>query len=361
MIPPMSRRCRWSRAGCFLALGVATATAMGMGMARTAAACGPLGPAALSAFPGAGATDVPPPSSIVVIGGPNRIPVGLTLEAAGVVVPLPTPQPIGAGRLAGAAASFFRLPGPLTPSTAYVLRVAEPGATAPRELTRFTTAAAYDKPMGVAPRIDRLRLWRVRYPVAQIDVGGCVFDQYHGYIDVDYQDGTVPGTPADEVIGTLSLLPENGTFAQTWVFAGGRFEGHTPEIPEGGTPQPQSATWRPELVPDRRYCVTLQQEGRNDLAILPLRSNTACAEVINLDLSGGDGGVVADAGADGGERADAKVVITGTPTDAEQMGGGTTERGDKRGCAYAGNGAPRSASWFVLLAGLVFLRRRQQR
>ena len=37
-----------------------------------------------------------------------------------------------------------------------------------------------------------MRLWRVRYPVAQIGAGGCVFDQYQGYIDIDYQDGRCP-------------------------------------------------------------------------------------------------------------------------------------------------------------------------
>ena len=63
-------------------------------------------------------------------------------------------------------------------------------------MTRFTTAAGYDKIEGTAPVVNAVHLWRVRYPVADIGSGNCVFAEYHGFITVDYDPGTVPNTPA---------------------------------------------------------------------------------------------------------------------------------------------------------------------
>lgn len=317
--------------------------------ARLALACSE-SPAPLAAFPASGATDVPPASSIVVVGRRGVPPLGLSLQAAGTPVFLLPTQSLGVGRASEMLAEFYRLPGPLEPGTAYVLWFTDPQSMVPpRELTRFTTAAApaADQPAGTPARLDRLRLWRVRYPVAEISRGGCVFDEYHGYIRVSYQDGTVPGTPPAEVINTLSLVPENGTVAQTFVFTGGPFTGVFPGNPDGEVPSPSSATWRPELAPDRRYCLTLQQQGRNDLAVPPLRSNTLCAEVMNVDLSGGN--------ADGGVDARA-----GVPTDAEQSGGGIVERA-RRGCSVASAGSGEAGGWPLLVAALALVAGRRRR
>ena len=43
-------------------------------------------------------------------------------------------------------------------------------------MTRFTTAAGYDKAEGTAAVLNAVHLWRVRYPVADIGSGNCVFD-----------------------------------------------------------------------------------------------------------------------------------------------------------------------------------------
>ena len=328
-----------------------------LGQPQTVHACAPLMPAPAGALPSSGAVDVSPATSIVVMKG-GAIPAGLVLEAAGVPVMLPTPVALGGGLASGRPATFHRVAGMLTPSTSYVLRATD-AAGAAQELTRFTTAATYDKVAGTAPKITGLRLWRVRYPVSAIAAGGCVFDEYHGYVDVDYEDGAIPGTPADEVLGTVELRPENGTQVQSFLFTGGRFDGL-----RSATPDPALATWRPELAPDRTYCVTITLSGRNDIAVGDVRSNMLCVPVVSLDQSGGGDGGVADGGGDGpvggdGGR-DAGDGPLGVPTDAEQRPGGLLPKADKDGCSFAGSGGSTPLGWLMMLA-VVILRLRHRR
>jgi hypothetical protein len=147
---------------------------------------------------------------------------------------------------------------------------------------------------GQAPVLAGLRLWRVRYPVDQVAAGGCVFSEYEGYIDIDYQDGTLPGTPAEETIGQISLEPRTGGLVQTFVFAGiphfyGGWTQSQGRIPDGAVPSPASVAWKPTLEPDREYCATITLYGRNDRAALPIASNQVCSTVMNVDAQAGGG------------------------------------------------------------------------
>jgi hypothetical protein len=229
---------------------------------------------------------VSPYTSIIFTGPPF-----VALEANGQLVPPPALEAIGPGVTAAGPGDYWRVRSPLAPSTTYVLRAQEPAGT--RELTRFTTAAGYDKQPATPPKLDGLRLWRVRYDAAQVNAGGCVFDEYEGYTDVDYQTGALPGTPPAEIVYVLALQPKNGADVQSFVFSGiPRFEGASVEapsgngsagVPAGGRPSPALAPWKPVLSPDREYCATLTIYGRNDQAIEAARSNTVCAPVMNVD------------------------------------------------------------------------------
>ena len=339
----------------------------GAGSGRRAWACGGGEPGPLAVFPGPGASDVSPQSSIVVVTGPGGLlATSLTLEAGGAPVAVPIPTVLGDGLAAGRPARFLRFAGPLLPGTPYVLRALEPGAAAPREVTRFTTAATYSKTVGTPATIERMRLWRVRYPVTRILAGDCVRDEYMGYIDIQYRDGEVPETPPAEVIGTFTLTPRNGASSQSFTFSGERFTGQLSGLPVADLPQPSDAAWVVELAPDREYCLTLTTVGRNDLANLPLRSNTVCAPVLSIDLSGAGGST--DAGADGAS-AGASDAIVPSATDAEVLAGGSPPVKEKpRGCSVGpGQGQAQSevgggTLFLVLLTGLLLrpgsLRRR---
>ncbi len=227
-------------------------------------------------------------SSIFVVTGSVALPEGLTLAANGQPVSLPDIAPLGTG----SAAYFWRLPSYLEPSTTYTLTAGSSGAAT--EITHFTTAASYDKTPGSAPVVAGLRLWSIRYPVDEIGAGGCVFAEYEGYIDLDYQDGNIPDTDSAEVIHVLRLSPKTGGAQQSFVFAGGPFigawengpsGGMTP-VAEGSLPSPTRALWKPTVERGREYCATLQLYGRNDLAMEPVVSNTVCATPIEADRSG---------------------------------------------------------------------------
>ena len=259
-----------------------------------ARACGGRPPAATSALPSSAAVEVSPMSSIFLISGTASIPAGLTLQAAGQPVTMPAIAALGSGVMGAASATFWQISSYLQPSTAYVLSYSSNGVAT--DLTHFTTAASYDKNSGQAPVLENLRLWRVHYLVDQVAAGGCVFGEYEGYIDLDYQDGSLPGTPAEEVISVLRLAPKTGGSSQTFVFAGTtHFEGAPQpwdpstaalvDVPDGGLPSPIYALWKPVLEPDREYCATLTLYGRNDLAMPAVASNSVCAAVINASAS----------------------------------------------------------------------------
>ena len=236
-------------------------------------------------------------TSIILITGSSSIPAAPTLEGGGQALPSPTIEALGSGLLGEKGASFWRLRATLSPSTSYLVRGLDNGTS--RELTSFTTAAGYDKTPGQAPVLQRLRLWRVRYPMEQVGAGGCVFSEYEGYIDLDYQDGSVPGTPSAEIVTVVSLQPKTGGADQSFVFAGrSHFDGAQIEsplgsslmdIPDGAFPSPVYALWKPTLEPDREYCATLTLYGRNDQAMPTVISNSVCAQVTNMDARPGNG------------------------------------------------------------------------
>ena len=269
---------------------VGTSLVLVASWSRPAQACSGRASATPTAFPASGAADVSPYTSIIIAAGAS-LPSGLTLDAGGGSVTLPSLLTLGSGLLGSSNAIFYRLPLYLATSTSYTLSALDSGTS--RELTHFTTAAGYDKAPGQAPVIDRLRLWRVHYPVEQVAAGGCVFDEYEGYIDVDYQDGSVPNTPANEIVTVLWLQPKTGSSSQKFVFAGlPHFNGAQiqnamgsalVEVPDGGFPSPVHALWKPTLEPDREYCVYMTLYGRNDQAMPQVMSNNVCATVINLD------------------------------------------------------------------------------
>lgn len=331
-------------------------------MARTATvwACSGRAPATLSALPAGGATDVSPMTSIMLVTGTSTLPAGLTLRAGEQTLDTPAISSIGSGVAANKGATFWRLAGALSPSTTYTISAWDNGAT--RELTRFTTAASYDKTPGQAPVLSGLRLWRVHYPPEQAGSGNCVFSEYEGYIDLDYQDGTVPGTPAEEIVNVITLQAKSGGATQTFVFSGiGHFGGAQVEIPlanqladvpDGGLPSPAFAMWKPTLEPDREYCATLTLYGRNDQAMPTVRSNTVCTAVMNMDGAGWDAGAQDGRGRDVNAE-DASVVVvapdgaTGADTryeDAIGPGGSTGLAGAGGAGAGGAGGAPTSTT-----------------
>lgn len=329
---------------------------------NTARACSPPPPAPLTAIPRMDTANVSTMTTIIV--GASTEPTGLTLLANGTAVGPLSFRALGSG-LDGARTTFWKVriggPGidqPLEPNTEYVLSSSgtnpplgpdggaggPDGGGGPTTVTRFTTAAGYDKALGTPPVLNDLKLWRVRYPVKDIASGNCVFDEYHGFLTVDYQPATIPNTPANAVVHTLSLTPRHGSSNQTFVFAGATpFRG---AAPAGDYPTPIWA-WHPELDPTREYCMTISAFGDGDRARLPVTSNTLCVPVVQLSASGappppttGDS-PTPDAGAG-----------------AARAGGG--------GCVVAGDRAPSSAGSAFLaavgacLAGL-FVRRRRNR
>ena len=275
-------------------------------LARPSQACSGGMPVKGSAFPATGAADVSPETSIVLVSGGDALPAGLTLLANGAAVPLPFITFMGHGLTATGFGSFFKLQGPLEPSTDYTLRAASD------ELTHFTTAATYNKAPGVAPTINELRLWRVHYPDNLIAAGGCVFAAYEGYFALDFTPGSLPGTPADQVVSVLSLSSRETGTSQQFVFVGldavpgGLVDvagSNAVPLPEGGALSPSAALWKPTLEVGRTYCATLSSFGRNDVAALPAQSNQVCALVTGVDSpalaaaggAGGGGGAGADA------------------------------------------------------------------
>ena len=261
---------------------------------HSAHACGSSVLEAPFALPSTGAVEVAQRSSIFVITPSAELPQGLALTANGEAVPLPFIDSLGLGEFGvGVNAYFWQLRTQLLlPSATYVLSAAEEGTAT--ELTRFSTADTYDKPTGQAPVLTGLRLWRIRYPVHQVRSGSCVSSEYEGYIDLNYQDGSEPGTPAEELIGVVNLHPRLGGPSQFFAFAGGtHFEGaplwdsatqSLVDVPEGGLPSPTYAVWKPALEPEREYCVSMTLYGRNQSGV-PLKGDAVCAKVVSVDAS----------------------------------------------------------------------------
>jgi hypothetical protein len=259
--------------------------------------------------------------------------LGVSLVAGGQDVPLGAPLRIGSGASGmdvwqvQAATSGSMLVG----GAEHVLSQTASSGGGATELTRFTTALGYDKAQGTAPVLRGMHLWRVRYPVADINSGNCVFAEYHGFITVDYDPATVPNTAASSVVHGFGLAPQNGGTEQTFVYVGDTpFTGLEPT---GGYPLPIGA-WQPELDPTRKYCLGISAFGDGDIARLPLASQQVCADVVQLSA-------------------------TGAPP-PPQIGGGAAGGGGG-GCAIGGTGAPPMASVVGLAIAAALTMRRPRR
>jgi len=309
--------------------------------ARAAWACGGGTIAKAKAFPGAGATDVSPQSSIFLVASSQEVPPGLTLLADGQAVALPGVTSLGTGLAADGWASFYRIAGPLMASTSYALQA---GVPAPASLTQFSTAAAYDKDPGTAAAVNSLRLWRVHYPPARVNAGGCVSSEYEGYFALDFTPASIPGTPAAEVVSVLTLSSEQLGTAQSFVFSGitalpgglaPAVSGDGVVLSSGEALSAGAALWKPDLETGRSYCATIVSYGRNDLAAGPLQSAKVCATVVGLDSGNTTGGGGAAGG--GGTGAGGQGGGTGAGGAA---GGGVSGGGGGAGAGGAGGASP---------------------
>jgi hypothetical protein len=295
--------------------------------APRARACSPEPSPAATAIPRAGATGVSTATSIVVVS--PREPFGVSVLANGQAVAVSGWAALGSGvDGVGGTTSFWQLSlGLLAASADYVVMLPTGGTDGgAATLTTFSTAAGYDKAAGTAANLRSVHLWRVRYPVAAIASGNCVFAEYASFVTVDYDPATIPNTVPGSVIQSFQLRPDTGGTSQTFVYTGdARFAGLAPS---GAYPLPLGQ-WQPDLDPTRRYCLAIGAVGDGDLARLGTGSNQICADVVQLSATGAPPpptiGGDADAGSVGG-------------TDG---GSGTSSGG---GCATAGT----PASWLGL-------------
>lgn len=290
---------RWVLAGL---AGLLTVAVGAVEAPSTARACGGPPPYMPIGLPRAGATGVSTATSIIVLwqGGP----AGLALRAAGQDVPLAEAINLGPGAENFTRGLSFWLVRPATangllaPNVEHVLTATYQGG--PVEVTRFTTAAGYDKAEGVAPVARALHLWRVRYPVSEISSGDCVFAEYHGFLTVDYDPPTVPNTPPGSVVHTFQLAPKTGGSAQVFNYVGDA--PFTGLAPSGDHPLPLGL-WHPELDPTREYCLTVSAFGDGDIGRARLDSQPVCGKVAQLSASGAPSSpVISDSAGGGGCR-----------------------------------------------------------
>ena len=251
-----------------------------------ARACSPPQAAPPTALPKVGTTGVSTATSIVVL-SPNE-PFGLSLLVNGQSVAVPRWTALGSGVAEGKGpTSFWQLAtgaatGLLDGTAEYVVSLpgGDGGATV---LSDFTTAAGYDKAAGTAPNLREFHLWRVRYPVADIASGNCVFAEYQTFITVDYDPATIPNTEPASVVQTFALVPQTGGTQQTFVYTGS--DPFTGLAPVGDYPLPLGE-WQPDLDPTRVYCLAVSASGDGNLARLPVEGNRICASVTQLSAAG---------------------------------------------------------------------------
>jgi hypothetical protein len=261
-------------------------------------------------------------TSIVVVS--PREPFGVSVLANGQAATVSGWWAIGSGIDAlGGTTRFWQLflgsaDAMLAPSAAYVVTLPTAGVDGgAATLTTFSTAAGYDKSTGTAATLSSLHLWRVRYPVADIASGNCVFAEYASFLTVDYVPAMLPNTSPGSVIQTFQLTPDTGGNLQTFVYTGDTpFSGLAPM---GAYPLPLGQ-WQPELDPTRRYCLAVSAIGDGNLANLGAGSNQVCADVVQLSATGAPPPPTIAGGIDGG-------ALGGT-------GGGA--RASSSGCATAG-------------------------
>jgi hypothetical protein len=268
------------------ATGVVVAVAFGLSGASPARACSPGQPPSPTAIPRTGTANVSTATSIVVL-SPSE-PFGLSLLVNG------QPRTVFGWTALGrgvddvlGATSFWQLQ--IDASSSMLDAAAEYTLSLPAgdagvgDLTDFTTAAGYDKNPGTPPNLRALHLWRVRYPVADIASGNCVFAEYQSFITVDYDPATVPSTAPSSMIHVFGLSPKTGGSQQTFVFTGST--AFTGLAPSGDYPLPLGQ-WQPDLDPTREYCLGISAFGDGDLARGRLSSNAVCATVTQLAATG---------------------------------------------------------------------------
>jgi hypothetical protein len=331
---------------------------LGTVASRPARACSPPNPAAVTptAIPRDGSTDVPTATSFVILSGAP--PVDVTLMAGDVAVPLTQPVAIGAGgddatKLVPITFWQVKASGGFLPPSATLVLSASDGKGGRVVLTTVQTAAGYDKQQGTPANLKSLTLTRVRYPIAEINSGDCVFSEYIGYITFDADPATIPGTPPESVVSSISLTPKYGGAAPQGVtFTGAKpYSGDPP-----GAYSPTAATWMPFLDPTLEYCAGITSFGFGDIARLPLVSNTVCARVQEISMPGArvDAGATADAGGDAdGGRGDSNNEGADLPTPS------------KGGCDVAGASSGPTSSRVAVAGSLLLiaaaLRRRGRR
>ncbi len=315
-----------------------------VGPAHRARACSPPEPLPPTAIPRAGAVGVSPATSIVVV--VPREPFGVSVLANGQAAPVSGWQAIGAGiDKSGGPTSFWQLSvGLLVASADYVVMLPTGGTDGgAATLTTFSTAAGYDKVAGTAANLRSVHLWRVRYPVADIASGNCVFAEYASFVTVDYDPATIPNTAPGSVIQLFQLVPDTGGTSQTFVYTGDApFAGLAPS---GAYPLPLGQ-WQPDLDPTRRYCLTMSAIGDGDLARLGTPSNQVCADVVQLSATGAPPPPAIGGGPDGGSLDGAGSGGAGGGPTGGAGGGpiGDGLKGSSGGCATAGT----PASWLGL-------------
>lgn len=156
-------------------------------------------------------------------------------------------------------------------------------------LTSVHTAAGYNKQAGTPAVLTNLTLTRVRYPIAEIGSGDCVFSAYIGYVTFDAEPAVIPGTPPDSVVNTIVLAPKyGGAAAQSLTFTGPR--GYSSDRVRNPT-----SSWMPFLDPTLEYCATITSFGNGDVARLALKSKAVCARVQEISLPGAGDDASADA------------------------------------------------------------------
>jgi hypothetical protein len=283
-------------------------------------------PPAATAIPRAGATAVSTATSIIVVS--PREPFGVGVFANGQAVTVSGWTALGSGVDAlGGGTSFWQLSlastdAMLAASADYVVTLPASGVDGgAATLTTFSTAAGYDKTAGTAANLRGFQLWRVRYPVADIASGNCVFAEYASFVTVDYDPATIPNTLPGSVIQTFQLSPDTGGTTQTFVYTGD--SPFTGLAPSGAYPLPLGQ-WQPDLDPTRRYCLAIGAIGDGNLARLATGSNRVCTDVVQLSAAGAPSppSVGGAAGADAGSS------NTGEPP---STGGGCSTAGARGG------------------------------
>jgi hypothetical protein len=236
--------------------------------------------------------------------GPDGgVPADLTLTAGDAGVPLGplTPLGFGPGDAFGRTFNFWQVKGNggFLPASSDLVLSASDGNGGRVTLTTIRTAAGYDKQAGTPATLKSLTLTRVRYPISEIGSGDCVFSEYIGYISFESDPASIPGTPPDSVVNTITLRPRYGGAAdQSLTFTGANYTGE----PAGALLPPGSSEWLPYLDPTLEYCAGIRSFGVGDIARLPVDSNVICVRVNEVSTPGARvddaGAAIQDAGVD---------------------------------------------------------------